>query len=209
MVTDTFTSKKYNLPMAKKRPPYNQNSAIRGALRRAFARSPLVTEVMQESRREIPRYNKDGSRAKKNWVQRQCQVCDQWVGSSHIVVDHKDPVISIDDGFEDWNEFVARLWCDKSNLQRICDPCHDKKTAKERYERMYSQELQSLDAYEQTYAHIYNKMPVVNDPTIKKFLKKFTPKRFAKYPYPPEFVDRIQKLKPRFGIKITQAKNKS
>ena len=183
--------------MAKKRPPYNQNSAIRGALRRAFARSPLVHEVMMESRREVPRYNKDGSRAKKDWVQRQCQVCDQWVGSSHIVVDHIDPVVSVDDGFEDWNVFIARLWCDRSNLQRICDPCHDKKTAKERYERMFNEESQTVSNM---------RRGLVDTVDAKKFLKKFTPKRFLKYPYPDYFKDGILQLKADFGIKIQKPK---
>jgi 5-methylcytosine-specific restriction endonuclease McrA len=186
--------------MAKKKPPYNQNAAIRGALRRAFARSPIVTEVMQESRREVPRYNKDGSLSKKPWVQRQCQVCNQWVGSTKIVVDHKDPVISVDVGFQDWNEFVVRLWCNRSNLQRICDPCHDVKTAKERFERMYKAELDYLDeVHHRTTSSIL----------LLKFAKKFTPKRLDKYPYPEEFKEKIKALKIQLGIKIPKPKNKS
>jgi 5-methylcytosine-specific restriction endonuclease McrA len=134
----------------KKKPKYNQNSVIRGALRRAFARSPLVQEVMQESRREEPRYNKDGSRHKKNWVKRQCQVCNNWVSTSKMAVDHINPVVSVDDGFNDWNEFIARLWCDKTNLQRICDDCHDKKTQEERVARLlkqYTEELNDLERH--------------------------------------------------------------
>lgn len=128
--------------------PFNENAAIRGALRRVFARSPLVVEKVQESRREIPRYNKDGSRAKRDWVQRQCEVCLSWVGSTKIVIDHKEPVISVDEGFQDWNEFVARLWCPKENLQRICSTCHDKKSYLERISRLllrYGKELDELE----------------------------------------------------------------
>lgn len=136
--------------MAKKKPKYNQEAAIRGALRRAFSRSPLVQEVMAESRREAPRYNKDGSRHKKNWVQRQCQVCDEWVSTSKMAVDHKIPVISVEEGKQDWDEFIARLWCAKENLQRICDPCHDKKTYAERIERLKIKYTLELDAIEDT-----------------------------------------------------------
>ncbi len=132
----------------KNKPKYNQNSIIRGALRRAFARSPLVQEIMAESRREVPRYKKDGTRHKKNSVQRQCQVCDAWVSSSKISVDHISPVISVDDGFQDWNEFIARLWCDKKNLQRICDECHNKKTYEERISRLIKKYMQELDEIE-------------------------------------------------------------
>jgi hypothetical protein len=135
----------------KKRPKYNQNSIIRGALRRAFARSPVVQEKMAESRREIPKYRKDGSRAKKNWVQRQCEVCLQWAGSTKLSVDHVDPVISVDEGFQDWNVFISRLWCNKSNLQRICDTCHNFKTGAERVARLIKQYSAELDEYERIF----------------------------------------------------------
>lgn len=136
----------------KKKAPYNQESQIRGALRRTFSRSPLVREVLEESRQEFPRFKKDGSRHKKNWVKRQCQVCGEWVSSSKIAVDHIDPVISVEDGKQDWNTFVDRLWCNtngKANLQRICDFCHDLKTAKERIARLtkqYTKELNDIES---------------------------------------------------------------
>src|ERR1035437_6889283 len=139
--------------MAKKRPPYNQESVIRGALRRAFSRSPLVREVLEDSRQEFPRYKKDGTRHKKNWVKRQCQGCNEWVSSGHIVVDHIDPVISVTHGKQDWNTFIDRLWCNtsgKTNLQRICDPCHDLKTQGERIARLTKQYTEELDIIEKS-----------------------------------------------------------
>jgi hypothetical protein len=103
---------------------------------------------MAESRREVPRFCKDGSRHKKNSVQRECEVCKNWVSTSQISVDHINPVVSVDDGFVDWNEFVDRLWCDKANLQRICDPCHDTKTQAERIARLTKQYTAELDDIE-------------------------------------------------------------
>jgi len=154
---------------------YNENAAIRGALRRVFARSPLVVEKMQESRREVPRYLKDGSRAKKDWVQRQCEVCLTWVGSTKITIDHKEPVISVNDGFIDWNEFISRLWCSKDNLQRICDSCHNLKTQKERITRLtlqYTKELDELEA--QIKAKTINSLEALK--ALKRYLsKKKTP----------------------------------
>ena len=111
----------------KKKSPYNQNSAVRSALRRAFSRSPVVREVLMEGRREIPKYNKDGNRAKRDAVQYLCHVCGEWVGSTKVNVDHIDPVVDPNVCFVDWNTFIDRLWCDKSNLQRICLSCHNVK----------------------------------------------------------------------------------
>jgi hypothetical protein len=158
----------------KKKPPYNQESAIRGALRRAFSRSPLVREVLEESRQEFPRYKKDGTRHKKNWVKRQCQVCNKWEISSHISVDHIDPVISVAHGKQDWNTFIDRLWCNtagKSNLQRICDDCHDVKTQAERIARLTKQYTEELDALERLINNIPKDRPIFNK-TLSKYIAK-------------------------------------
>ncbi len=56
----------------KKKPPFNQNAALRGAIRRIFSRSPVKIEVLMKVRREVPRYNQDGSRGKRDAVQYQC-----------------------------------------------------------------------------------------------------------------------------------------
>ena len=120
----------------KKKPKYNENSAIRSALRRAFSRSPIVREVLLEHRREVPKFKKDGSRCAKDAVQYQCQSCGAWVSSTNAQVDHFIPVIEEDGTFVDWNTYIKRLWCDKSNLKVICkDKCHAQKTQEERKKR--------------------------------------------------------------------------
>ena len=122
-------------------------------------------------RREVPKYNKDGSKAKKPAVQYQCEVCNQWVSSTKMAVDHKIPVISVEDGFIDWNTFVERLFCAKENLQRICDPCHDEKTLKERWERIVGETYQLLPL-----------MEIMKTEALKKALQKYTPKKLVNYP---------------------------
>jgi hypothetical protein len=138
----------------KKKPPFNQEMAIRGANRRLFARSPLVIDKLNESRQEFPRYKKDGTLAKKPWVKRQCEVCGSWVSSTKIAIDHIDPVVPPEGfpaHFDLWDRitlFLKRLWCDKSNLQRICDECHDKKTYSERIDRLLKKYEDELDLIE-------------------------------------------------------------
>lgn len=174
--------------MAKKRPPFNQEMSIRGVNRRLFARSPLVQEKLDESRQEFPRYKKDGTLAKKPWVKRQCEVCNQWVGSTKIAIDHIDPVVP-PDGFpahyDMWDRitlFLKRLWCEKSNLQRICDECHDKKTYKERIERLTKQYTLELDEIE-TLLKSFNGPHKVSEAvfaTVIKDHKKILAKYIAK-----------------------------
>lgn len=127
---------------------FNVNAAIRGALRRVFSRSPVVREILEESRKVEPVVKKDGSISKKIRVYRLCQVCNQWKPSKDMQVDHIVPVIDPVMGFNnDWNDFISRLFCDKSNLQRICKQCHDKKTSEERKLRMYHQVKKDIVKY--------------------------------------------------------------
>lgn len=179
----------------KKRPPFNQEAAIRGANRRLFARSPVVFEKLNESRQQFPRYKKDGTLAKKPWVKRQCEVCMQWVSSTAIAIDHIDPVVP-PEGFSPdldlWgriNIFMKRLWCDKSNLQRLCKTCHDVKTYKERITRLLSKYTEELDKIEQT-------APSFNKKDLKKLLSKYIAKN--KTPELMPVVQRAQALKDKF-----------
>lgn len=133
----------------KKKAKYNANSAIRSAIRRAFSRSPIVQEVLREARSERPRYNKDGSLAKKPHVDIECAICHRKFKGTEVAVDHIDPVIDIEKSFQGWDVFVDRLgWERKENLQVVCSyklkykdqhgdipSCHHQKTQIERAAR--------------------------------------------------------------------------
>lgn len=133
---------------------FNEVTVIKGAVRRAFARAPVKKEVLMEGRREVPKYNKDGSLSKKPSVQYNCQVCNSWVPSTCIDVDHIKPVLDPDVGFIDWNTFVKAVFCGKENLQRICEECHTKKSNAEthqRWARIYSADLDKIEQDLPTY----------------------------------------------------------
>lgn len=177
--------------MTTKKKSFNESAATRGSMRRVFARSPIVLEVMNEGKRRVPKYNKDGSRAKVDRVEIQCQVCNEWKPATiGFAIDHIEPVIG-DEGFIDWNTFHARLWCPKSNLQRICKPCHKVKTNEERFQRTLKKEWSYLKTLERD-LKTSSAMITVED---VKFLKKFTGKRLIKYPK--EFFELVNRLKKR------------
>jgi len=118
--------------MSKKKNKWNENSVIRGAIRRVFSRSPLVQEVRRKVRQERTQYNRDGKPSKKKAVFYQCAICGKWIRAKDASVDHKIPVIDPLKGFESWDIFVSRLFCKAENLWLLCSCCHDKKTAEER-----------------------------------------------------------------------------
>ncbi len=158
--------------------------AARNALRRAFSRSPVIQEIMATNKRKVPKFNKDGTRAKVDAVEHLCEMCGQWKRSSKglkVVVDHIDPVIDPQIGFIDLNTYFARLWCDKVNLQKICGECHRTKTNAEWVVRRFKDDEKLLNDLEQC------KDPKV----IKKSLKRFKKKLHL---YPLEFQNRIKVL---------------
>ena len=146
---------------------WNREVAIRGALRRVFSRSPVIWEALRKVRREVPRYRQDGSRAKKDAVQYLCNICKNYVRSTMVSVDHIIPVVSIDEGFVDFNTFIARLFCDASNLQVICDDDHQKKTNAERSERNRKKDLAELNQIQSTIAW---GLPKEHKKNLKRFL---------------------------------------
>jgi hypothetical protein len=122
-------------------------------------------------RREVPRFNKDGSRAKKDSVQYQCRACGEWTKSTAVSVDHITPVIDVQVGFVDWNQFVERLFCGPDNLQAICDTCHNAKTQSERIARLLIQYDEELYRFEMMI------MQGVIPATWKKELNKYIAKK--------------------------------
>jgi len=64
-----------------------------------------------------------------------CNMCKGEFPAKEVNVDHIFPVVCPYTGFVDWNTFISRLFCEGGNLQVLCSPCHDIKTAEERVER--------------------------------------------------------------------------
>lgn len=50
----------------------------------------------------------------------------------NIFVDHIDPIVDPEIGFESWDVFIEKMYCEKDKLQLLCKACHDLKTADER-----------------------------------------------------------------------------
>lgn len=63
-----------------------------------------------------------------------CAHCKEIFGNKEIALDHVVPVVG-SDGFEDWNNYIARLFCDEDGFQVLCHSCHTIKTNEENTER--------------------------------------------------------------------------
>lgn len=90
-------------------------------LRRAWKRTPMASIAKQQARRARGKY--------------ECAECHEVFGEKDTQTDHRNPVVDPKVGFVNLDTFARRLFCDDSNLQILCKPCHSKKTSAENSER--------------------------------------------------------------------------
>lgn len=109
----------------KPKPPFDREKRLKAfviaALRRASYRWP-------------PRYTAKIN-AKISYGLYECQACKKAFGPKQINLDHKIPVVSIKDGFTNFNDYIERLFCDVENFSVLCLFCHEQKTAVEDAQR--------------------------------------------------------------------------
>lgn len=107
------------------------HAVVIGALRKQFAWNSKNRYDCLQARKKVY-YQTTKKNTQRRRVSYQCEICEKWVVSTKIRVDHIIPVVDPEQGFKDLNTFVQRLWCDIKNLQAICIDCHKLKTAQER-----------------------------------------------------------------------------
>ena len=102
-------------------------------LRSGTRRWPAKWETLKDAYVGI-RLNEKTNREGKHYL---CALCEGEYPSKEVEVDHKTPVIG-PDGFTNWDNYITRLFCDKSNLQVLCKSCHKIKSYNEGQERKLS-----------------------------------------------------------------------
>jgi 5-methylcytosine-specific restriction endonuclease McrA len=106
-------------------------SFITSALRGAFRRFPTKYEVLKEAY-VGKKINEKTKRTSSHYL---CNECKKEYPTSEVNVDHIYPIVDPEVGFVSWDEFILRLFCEKSNLQVLCSTCHTKKTKLENIKR--------------------------------------------------------------------------
>jgi 5-methylcytosine-specific restriction endonuclease McrA len=117
--------------MAKKPKKYNADTFAKGAMRRASLMWPPISECRRLARRERGKY--------------ECAMCKELFSAKECQVDHRNPVVDIIKGWESWDVFIARLFCDVENLDLLCTNCHNSKSAMEVQMRKYAREKRKAE----------------------------------------------------------------
>lgn len=100
---------------------FDKHKWIRNSIRKLSYRWPARYRAKVAARVERGKYR--------------CSNCQQIFRDKDVELDHKEPVISVEKGFVDWNEFIDRLFVEQSEYNVLCIPCHTKKSIKENEDR--------------------------------------------------------------------------
>lgn len=122
--------------MATKRTTFNGGKWTEGRF------NSFVTSTLRSgARRWAPKYETlNGARTEKKTNVKtgrlaqhfECGICKKEFTQKDMEVDHIKPVVDPKKGFETWDKFIDKLFCEASNLQAICKPCHKIKTISEK-----------------------------------------------------------------------------
>jgi 5-methylcytosine-specific restriction endonuclease McrA len=104
-------------------------SFIRSGLRQKSRFWKPITQCKMAARRAYK------GPLKRQKFEYQCNVCNKWFPEKKINIDHIEPAGSLRCA-QDLPGFVERLFVEAEGLQVLCSNCHDKKTAKERENRL-------------------------------------------------------------------------
>lgn len=102
-------------------------SFITSTLRGGMRRWPPKWEALKDAALGRKINKKTGKLA----MHYKCACCKGEFTSNNVEVDHIDSVVAAT-GFESWDVYIDRLFCEKINLQVLCKPCHKTKTKEEK-----------------------------------------------------------------------------
>ena len=118
--------------MANKTPPFPEYEAwttarywqfIRSNLRKAWTKWPPKFDKMKEGR--------VAEAGKRHKFENSCEGCKKMFQLKDLTIDHETPAGALNCE-EDAGGFISRLFVGTDKLNRLCRPCHQAKTNKER-----------------------------------------------------------------------------
>jgi 5-methylcytosine-specific restriction endonuclease McrA len=105
--------------MAKKKRKWNVKSLIIGQIRKTWLYSPLRREVVKRAKVSMV----------KGVTTYRCEKCRKL--TEKVQIDHILPAICPQNGWQGFDSFIERTFCDPTNLQALCVPCHLRKSLAE------------------------------------------------------------------------------
>lgn len=74
-----------------------------------------------------------------------CAKCEGSFGPKEIQLDHIVPIVDPHLGFQNWEDFISKLFCDADGFQVLCRTCHSYKTGLENEVRRQTKRANTKD----------------------------------------------------------------
>lgn len=104
--------------MKKSKKKINLKTWLIGKLRSNSLQWPPRNEALKLARVDRGRYK--------------CATCSEIYQRKDVHLDHIEPIVDVEKGFENWDIFISRMFCDEEGFQVLCKYCHDTKTEMEK-----------------------------------------------------------------------------
>lgn len=121
--------------MARKTPEYKKSgitqAAFKAMIKNSLRNKSRFWKPKQQAKKDAfigMRINKKSGRKAKHY---RCAICGEAFPDKHIELDHIEPVVG-EKGFQTWDIYIDRMFCDADGYQCLCKECHLHKTNKER-----------------------------------------------------------------------------
>lgn len=120
--------------------PSGEKTRAGGRWSEARYRSFIISLLRNGTRRWAPLGDVEKEARTRRGFYR-CAGCKEEVPAStkvngkrvkNYAIDHITPVVDPEVGFEGWEIYIERMYCERDNLQLLCKSCHDDKSTRER-----------------------------------------------------------------------------
>lgn len=105
----------------------NRVTWVKAKLRNASIQWPAKTEAFRRVRIERGLYK--------------CQECNTVMERRKLQADHREPVVAIEKGWTNFDDYINRLFCDVEGYNILCETCHENKTTLENSLRTHYKKL--------------------------------------------------------------------
>lgn len=106
------------------------NSFIKSGLRATSVRWPPRYQALADAFDHQGINPATGRKAKLY----RCKSCNNLFPSAQIEINHIIPVVPVT-GFDNWDNVIKRMFCEKEHLEALCKPCHKSLTLAENQQR--------------------------------------------------------------------------